>query len=196
MRDARKRQQEHLTESDIVTVANVADILIAIAVLGWVIYRQLTWQVVRISRLWRMPVILGIVGVIMLAQTKSLSAIQPIDIAILIGELALALGVGAAMGRLATFRTRAQRPSDVDTRNGQTHNPMATVIESRTGGWGAALWLILIVVRVGVELLVAHYLNSPLLTSTGTILLVLAANRVARAFVVGTRMERKGLVAA
>ncbi|HEY4267040.1 MAG TPA: hypothetical protein VGM94_02500 [Galbitalea sp.] len=178
------------------TVANIADILIAIAVLGWVIFRQLTWSVVKISRLWRMPVILGIVGIVMLAQTKSLSAIHPIDIAILIAELILSLGVGTAMGRLATFRTRLQRPEDVDHRNGETHNPNATVIESRTGGLGAALWLVLIVVRVGIEIVLATYIHSPLLESTGTILLVLAANRLARAFIIGYRLERMPRVAA
>jgi hypothetical protein len=178
------------------TVSNITDILIAIAVLGWVIYRQLTWQVVRLSRLWRMPVILGIAGVVMLAQTKSLTAIQPLDLVILGGELAISLVLGAAMGRMAAFRTRAQQPADVDRRSGEIHDPTRTVIESRTGGWGAALWIVLIVVRVGIELIVNHYYKSALLESTGTILLVIAANRVARAFVVANRMERKGLVAA
>ncbi len=37
---------------------------------------------------------------------------------------------------------------------------------------------------------------SALLASTGTILIVVAANRFARAFVVQTRMERQGLLAA
>jgi hypothetical protein len=180
----------------IVTAANIADILIAIAVLGWVIFRQLTWSVVKISRLWRMPVILGIVGIVMLAQTKSLSAIHPLDVTILVGELVLSLAVGTAMGRLATFRTRAQRPEDVDHKNGEIHNPNATVIESRTGGLGAALWIVLIAVRVGIEIAVATYIHSPLLESTGTILLVLAANRLARAFVVGYRLERMPRVAA
>jgi len=179
-----------------VSVSNIADILIAIAVLGWVIFRQLTWQVVKISRLWRMPVILGIVGIVMLAQTKSLGSVQPVDLAILLGEIVLSLCVGAGMGRLATFRTRYQRPEDVDHKNGEIHNPNSMVTESRTGGLGAALWLILIVVRIGIEFAVAHYIHSPLLESTGTILLVLAANRLARAFIVGYRLERMPRVAA
>jgi hypothetical protein len=143
-----------------------------------------------------MPVVLGIVGVVMLAQTKSLTAIAPLDLVILGGELVISLVLGAAMGRMANFRTRAQRPADVDRRNGESHDPTRTVTESRTGGWGAGLWIILIVIRVGIELLVSHYYKSALLESTGTILLVIAANRVARAFVVANRMERKGLVTA
>lgn len=178
------------------TISNAADILIAIGVLGWVIYRQLTWQIVRLSRLWRLPVILGVVGIIMLAQTRSLTVIRPLDLAILGGELVIALIVGAGMGRMATFRTRAQRPGDVDHRNGERHDPAGTVIECRTGGWGAALWVILIVIRVGIELLVTQYDRSALLESLGTIVLVLALNRGARAFVVANRMERRGLITA
>jgi hypothetical protein len=175
---------------------SVLDILIALAVVGWVIYRQLTWQVVRIGRLWRMPIILAIVGIIMLAQGKALTGIQPIDLAILVGELLIAVALGAAMGSMAKFRVRPQQASDVTSRRGDvgSFDPSTTVTESRTGGLGAALWIVLILVRVGIEIAVSHYFTSPLLESTGTILFVVAANRAARAFVVANRMERKGLV--
>ena len=58
------------------------------------------------------------------------------------------------------------------------------------------MWVVLIVVRIGVEVLTAQYFPSALLASTGTILLVVAANRAARALVVTVRMERRGLVTA
>ncbi|HEY5231749.1 MAG TPA: hypothetical protein VIJ11_12770 [Galbitalea sp.] len=179
-------------------ISNVADILIAVAVLCWIIYRQFTWQLVNPSRLWRMPIIVALVGLVMLSQTKSLTDVRPIDLLILVGELALALGLGAVMGTLAKFRTRAQRANDVRQRSGVPvdFDPSVTVTESRTGGLGAALWVILIVVRVGIELLTTHYFHSALLASTGTILLVIAANRAARALVVSLRMERRGLVTA
>jgi hypothetical protein len=180
------------------TISTLTDIIIALAVLCWIIYRQFTWQLVSPSRLWRMPVVIAIIGVIMLAQTKSLTSVKPIDLLILVGELVLALGLGAIMGTLAKFRTRGQRASDVRQRSGVPvdFDPSVTVTESRTGGLGAALWLVLIVVRVGIELLTAHYFPSALLASTGTILLVIAANRAARALVVTLRMERRGLVTA
>jgi hypothetical protein len=179
-------------------ISTVTDIIIALAVLCWIIYRQLTWQLVSPSRLWRMPAIIGIVGVVMLAQTKSLTAVKPIDLLIFVGELVLALGLGSIMGTLAKFRTRAQRASDIRQRSGVPvdFDPSVTVTESRTGGLGAALWLVLILVRVGIELLTAHYFPSALLASTGTILLVVAANRAARALVLSVRMERRGLVTA
>jgi len=179
-------------------ISTVADILIAIAVLCWIIYRQFTWQLASTSRLWRMPAIIAIVGLVMLAQTKSISDVKPVDLLILVGELVLALGLGAIMGTLAKFRTRGQQASDVRQRSGVPveYDPSITVTETRTGGLGAALWIVLIVVRVGIELLTAHYFPSALLASTGTILLVVAANRAARALVVTVRMERRGLVTA
>jgi hypothetical protein len=185
-------------ETVIMNISTVADVLIAIAVLCWIIYRQFTWQLASPSRLWRMPAILAIVGLIMLAQTKSLANVQPLDLLILVGELVLALGLGAIMGSLAKFRTRAQRASDVSQRGGAPvdFDPSTTVVETRTGALGAALWVVLILVRVGVELLTAHYFPSALLASTGTILLVIAANRAARALVIALKMERSGVLAA
>ncbi len=179
-------------------ITTVVDILIALAVVCWIIYRQFTWQLASPSRLWRMPAIIAIVGLVMLGQTKSLTNIKPIDLLILAGELVLALGLGAIMGTLAKFRTRAQRASDFRQRGGVPveFDPSVTVTETRTGALGASLWVVLIVVRVGIELLTAHYFPSALLASTGTILLVIAANRAARALVVTVRMERRGLVAA
>jgi hypothetical protein len=179
-------------------ISTVADILLAVAVVCWIVYRQFTWQLASPSRLWRMPAIIAIVGVVMLAQTKSISNVKPVDLLILVGELVIALGLGAIMGTLAKFRTRAQRASDVRQRSGEPveFDPNVTVTETRTGGLGAALWVVLIAVRVGIELLTAHYFPSALLASTGTILLVVAANRAARALVITVRMERRGLVTA
>jgi hypothetical protein len=179
-------------------VTTIVDILIALVVLAWIIYRQFTWQLASPSRLWRMPAVIAIIGVVMLAQTKGLTNVKPLDLLILVGELVLALGLGAIMGTLAKFRTRAQRASDVRQRSGAPveYDPSVTVTETRTGGVGAALWIVLIIVRIGIELLTAHYFPSALLASTGTILLVIAANRAARALVVTVRMERRGLVTA
>jgi hypothetical protein len=180
------------------TTSNIADILIAAAVVCWIIYRQFTWQLVSASRLWRMPAVVAIIGVIMISQTKSLTLVRPLDLLILAGELVISIALGAVMGSLARFRSRPQTASDVQNRRGvpTQHDPSVTVVESRTGALGAALWIVLIAIRVGIELAVAHYDPSALLASTGTILLVVAANRAARAFVVLNRMERTSLVAA
>lgn len=175
-------------------ISGIANILIVIALVGWVIYRQFTWQLVNPSRLWRMPIIIAIIGVAMLANMKSLTHVQPVAVAILVGEIALSLGIGALMGSLATFRTRPQRESDVKTRRGETFSPARSVIDSRTGALGASLWVVMIALRIGIGFAVAQFSPSALLASTGTILLVVAANRFARAFMVQNRIERLGLM--
>jgi hypothetical protein len=178
--------------------SNLTDIVIGLVVVGYVIYKQFTWQLVSRSNLWRMPVILLIVGVVMLDGQKALKNVTPVDLAILGGEVVLSLALGAAMGSLAQFRTRGQRESDVRNRSGQptSYDPSITVVESRTGAVGVALWIVLIVVRIGIELIVAHFYPASLVAATGTILIVIAANRAARAFVVFTRMERRALIPA
>jgi hypothetical protein len=84
------------------------------------------------------------------------------------------------MGRIARFRTS---PAD----------PRLT--ESRTGWIGVAIWLGLIVIRVGLDV-AGHRLGSDIAVSTGSILLVLALNRVASALVVSARLPRRSLAAA
>ena len=62
-------------------------------------------------------------------------------------------------------------------------------LQSRTGWAGAVLWVVLIAARVGLDVLGGH-LGAHLLTATGTILLVLALNRAARALVIDQRIPR------
>ena len=182
---------------------NVQELLygiVGVAVLAWIIYRQLTWRLVLPSRMWRMPVILAIIGVFMLSQIKGVTSVSGTDVAILAGELVLAIGVGAAMGALAQFRTRPQRESDVRSGrpDGQTANwsPSNTVIESKTGGWGAALWIVMIAVRIGIEFGAREIDNSALISAVGIIYIVIAVNRIARVLVIMYRLDRKHLVPA
>jgi hypothetical protein len=179
------------------TIQNIAEILITLALVGWAVYRQLTWRVMARDRLWKMPLILAGAGVLMLAQTKGLGSITLLDAGVLLGELVLSIGLGALMGVMAVFRTRPQRESDVRNRRGETGSwsPSTTVTESRTGGWGLVLWIVLIGVRVGIDI-VATQLGAVLITATGTILLVLAVNRLTRALVIMNRIEKRALVTA
>lgn len=181
-------------------VQNLATGIIALLLVGWVIYRQLTWQVVKPSRMWRMPLILAVIGLVELAQIKGNTPLSIADIAIVGTELILALAIGAAMGVLARFRTRPERESDVASGrpDGQSSawDPTRTVVESRTGGWGAALWIVMIAVRVGIEFGARSIDNSALIASTGIILLVIAANRLARVLVINYRMGQRHLVSA
>lgn len=151
--------------------------LLLLALVVWLGYRQSTWQPIRSGRMWRMPILLGIAGVAVLAQT--VDGITALDVIALTVEAAISLGVGAAMGRIARIRPVAQ-PSP---------RTQGASLESRTGWWGMALWLIVIATRIGID--VAAAANGAFVASSaGAILLLLAANRAMRVVVLESRCRR------
>jgi hypothetical protein len=157
------------------SVQLVANILIGVALVVFLGYRQATWQYLDPTRIWRAPLVMAIVGVVVLAQTKA--TVTTTDVVFLGIEALITVGVGLTMGRITRFRTVA------------TPDSKGRTIQSRTGWLGAALWIVLLLVRVGLDVLGGH-LGAHLLTSTGTILLVLALNRAARALVIDQRIPR------
>ncbi|KHK99541.1 hypothetical protein LK09_02645 [Microbacterium mangrovi] len=158
----------------------VGDVLLGILLLGWIGYRQTTWRPVSIAQMWRMPLVLGVVGAAMIVQTSAI--LTGVDLAFLILELVVSLGVGAWMGAIAHFR-RLPEPRPVGSKGA------VALYESRTGWLGLVLWLLVIAVRVGLDV-VAVRLGAHAATTTGVILLMLAANRAARVAVFGTRLGR------
>lgn len=156
-------------------VTSVLDILLVVLLIGWLGYRQSTWRPVVPSRLWRTPVVLAVIGVFSLVHG---AAFGPMDLGVLVIELVLSLGVGAWMGALAHFRL-GEQPAD----------GAAARIESRTGWWGMALWIVLVAARVGIHVAAAS-MGAAAATGTGVILLVFAANRAARSAVVSARLAR------
>ncbi|SOC89176.1 hypothetical protein SAMN05660766_2896 [Curtobacterium sp. 314Chir4.1] len=155
------------------SVQLVANILIGVALVVFLGYRQATWQYLDPTRIWRTPLVMAIVGVVILAQTKA--TVTTTDVVFLGIEALITVGVGLTMGRITRFRTVA------------TPDSKGRTIQSRTGWLGAALWIVLLLVRIGLDVLGGH-LGAHLLTSTGTILLVLALNRAARALVIDQRI--------
>ena len=156
-------------------VTSVLDILLVVLLIGWLGYRQSTWRPVVPSRLWRTPIVLAAVGVFSLARGATFG---PMDLAVLVIELVLSLGVGAWMGALAHFRVQEQPADGAGAR-----------VESRTGWWGMALWILLVAARVGIDV-VAASMGAAAATGAGVILLVFAANRAARGAVVSARLAR------
>ncbi|CAN5330508.1 hypothetical protein BH09ACT1_BH09ACT1_20290 [soil metagenome] len=167
---------------DIQTLANAALIIAAVAFIG---FRQIAWRPVIISQMWRQPIIMGIIGVFILSQAKG--TLRTIDITVLVIEFVVALGVGAAMGRIARFRplTTAGKAA-VDVKSGGKHQ---ADFESSTGWIGFALWAVFIAVRIGIDV-VAGMNDATIATSTGVILVMLGANRLARTFVFLARVDR------
>lgn len=148
-------------------MTTATNVLLVVAVLAYVVYRQSQWRPVDPARMWKLPIVLGIVGVLQFAEL--LHDVDTFTIAVLVVEGVLAIVVGAWMGALSQFsRDEAGR------------------LLARTGGAGSALWLVLIVGRVALDV-VASGLGAKSLMSAGVILVLLALNRVGRVAVIERR---------
>jgi hypothetical protein len=158
---------------------------LGVALIVWISLRQLRWTAVVPSRMWRMPAILAIIGVVTVARAHT--SVTATDLALLALEAVLALGTGVAMGVIDRFRPiSADAAAAVVQRRPGTEAPR---YESSTGWIGVVLWLVVIAARVGIGFW-GHALGSTLIESTGVILVVVALNRVASAAVVLTRLDR------
>lgn len=158
--------------------------LLALALVAFISFRQLRWRPINVARMWRMPLILLVIGLITIANQVKGERVTGLDIGVLAVELVIALGVGAAMGRLAQFRPLSR-----------TGDPNQPEFESRTGWVGMVLWIVMIGIRIGVDVWALR--NGALVAaSTGVILIVLAANRAARTAVFAARVARLDALAA
>ena len=176
-----------------VNLQYAADAVLGLAAIAWICYRQMTWRVVDPARMWRGPLVFAVVGAGILVTGSKTLILTPTDIALLALELVVSLGIGVTMGAIAHFRRltperaaayEARRRLD---RRGAAGGPVE--YESRTSWVGAALWIVLIAVRVGLDLFAQH-LGAAATASTGVILLVLAANRAARTGALAWRLEQ------
>ena len=177
------------------TIQLVTNAIVIVVVVVFVAYRQMTWRAVDPARMWRLPLILGVVGVATLGTGTKIAHLTGVDVGVLLIELVISLGLGACMGALAIIRPltadgiRLYREAHAnDRRQGSAD----VTFETRTGWLGLVLWIALIAVRVGVDFL-ATAAGSTLAASTGVILLMVAANRIAR---VGVIVYRAGRIAA
>lgn len=177
------------------TLGNIVLILILIA---WFGYRQSTWRPVEVARMVRIPVILGIVGVLQLGgQAASLGSPE---IGVIAVEVVISLAVGAWMGAIAHLRP-VVAPDDrpLASSAGRSLRPLgpadgggaAPTWESRTGLPGLILWVLVVALRIGIDVAGAH-LGLLITASTGVILLTLAANRLGRVAVLAARVDRAG----
>jgi hypothetical protein len=171
------------------TVQTLTNAILILLLICWIGYRQLTWRPVAISKMWRFPAIMAVVGLVTIGQQVKPSSLTPVDLAIVAGEIVLSLGVGAWMGAIARFR-RLETPVQV----GRDARDVA-IYESRTGVLGMLLWVVTIGIRIGVDVF-ASAAGAHLVTATGVILLVFAANRAARTAVFAARLDRHAALAA
>ncbi|MEO7124063.1 MAG: hypothetical protein ABI400_13285 [Lacisediminihabitans sp.] len=188
------------------TLQTLANIIIGLAVVGLVLYRQMSWRGFARSQLWRMPIAFGVIGVAMMAQTSGGRVVTSVDAIALAVELVISAGLGIAMGAMAVFRERTlpaggAAPSARDERHAgrrdrnrpeifRAADGSAITVESRTGWLGLGLWVLLIVIRLGIDFEAGH-LGAVMVTATGVILLMVAANRAVRVLVLIQRVDRR-----
>lgn len=158
--------------------STLTDIAIGLLVIAYICSRQLRWRPVDLGRQLKLPLILGILGAVSLARATT--TIKPIDAALLGLSAVLAVISGIMMGGIARFRRSPADPG---------------LLESRTGAAGIAIFFGLMVIRIGLDV-AGHHLGSELAVNTGTILLMLAVNRITAALVVSARQQRAPLAMA
>ncbi|MFD1720362.1 hypothetical protein [Amnibacterium endophyticum] len=144
---------------------------LALLVVALLVWRQLRWTRFDANRVLRLPIVLGALGLLEIATATTAVRLQAVDVAVLVAEVAVAIGVGAAMGARTVFRPS---PTRFD------------LWESRTGKAGAALWLVLIAMRVGVSV-AGPSLGVHVMASAGVPLLILACARGTAALVARSR---------
>ncbi|MEF2976626.1 hypothetical protein [Subtercola sp. YIM 133946] len=163
--------------------------LVIIVLVGWMGLHQVNWRPVEIARMWRGPLVLGVIGVVTLANGNDLGNLSTFDVGVLVFEIVVSLAVGAIMGAMAKFRPITAAGVAM------AHDDSGATLESRTGWWGFALWVGFIALRIGVDV-GAGAMGSQIASSTAVILILLAANRAARSAVFAARIGRLSTVSA
>jgi hypothetical protein len=148
------------------------DILAVVAIVGYVIGRQLLGEPLKGKRLILLPVILAVIGVTELAGHGHHP--DATDIVMIVVGAVMAAGIGAAQGSMMR-------------------------LESRAGGlWGQMprrslwLWLALVISHV-VLAVVSAGLGAHVAASTAPLLLTLGVNRLAQAAVIAPRAMAAGI---
>jgi hypothetical protein len=146
--------------------------LAVIAIVGYVIGRQLAGEALRGKRLIVLPVVLTVIGVVDLHGKGQL--VRPIDLFCIAVSGLIVAAIGAAQG--GSMR--------LESRDGTLWGQLPA-----KGLW---LWLALIGSRLAMTA-VAYGLHAHVAASTEPMLLLLGVNRLAQAGVVAARAVRSGI---
>jgi hypothetical protein len=153
-------------------VSEILPVIAVIAIVAYVIGRQLIGEPLRGKRVVLLPAILAVIGVADLGGKGH--PVQPVDLVCLAVGAVVVAGIGVAQG-------------------------LAMRLESRNGSlWGQlppkALWLWLLLVASRVTMVViADGVHAHVAASSATILLMLGINRLAQAAVVVPRALSAGI---
>jgi hypothetical protein len=150
-------------------------ILIALAVLAFITYRQTRWVPVTISKLLRMPIVFVVAGLLQIPSTARQLPVGwhlgVLDVVLIGAELVLAVAVGWLMGRLTEIAV------------------IGTTVSARLGVAGVAVWLGFVAVRIGLAI-AGGALHAPLATLPVVIFFVVAVIKITQAVVVRERLAR------
>jgi hypothetical protein len=189
----RQNERENEEFEEPMSIQMLGNAVIILLLVAWIGYRQMTWRPVAIARMLRLPLILGVIGVIMMATSTDLKHITAVDVAALLVEVAVSVGIGALMGAIARFRPMSQEAiaayQNQQIARGKPPVGGPVTLESRTGWVGMLLWLVLIAVRIGIDV-IATQAGSVLAASTALILIMVAINRITRVGVMALRVDR------
>jgi hypothetical protein len=152
-------------------MSEVLEIVVGVAVVMYVIGRQLVGEPLRGKKVVVLPIVLTVIGVIDLSGNKE--RVKPVDIAFLALGAAVVAGIGLALGRITRL----------ESRNGALWGQLPV-----KGLW---LWLLLIVSRVLI-MAIADGADAKVAASTSSILLMLGINRLAQAAVILPRAMSAG----
>jgi hypothetical protein len=153
-------------------VSEILPIVAVIAIVAYVIGRQLIGEPLRGKRVVLLPAILAVIGVADLSGKGH--HVQPVDVVCLVVGGLVVAAIGVAQGL-------AMR---LESRNGSLWGQMAP-----KALW---LWLLLIVSRV-VMIAIADGVHAHVAASSATILLMLGINRLGQAAVVVPRALAAGI---
>jgi hypothetical protein len=152
-------------------VSDVIRIAVVVAIVVYVIGRQLRGEALRGKRVVLLPVILTVIGV---ADLGGGATVRPVDVVCLVVGGLVVAGVGTAQGAVM----------HLEARDGSLWGRLPVA-----GLW---LWALLVVSRVVMTLL-AHGLDAQVAGSSSTILLMLGINRLGQAAVVVPRSLARGI---
>jgi hypothetical protein len=153
-------------------VSEPIEIVAVVAIIAYIIGRQLLGEPLRGKRVVLLPAVLTVIGLLDLRSDKL--AIRPVDVACLVIGGVVVAGIGLAQG--AVMR--------LESRNGALWGQLPV-----KGLW---LWLLLVGSRV-LMTVVADGLDAKVAASSSTILLMLGISRLGQAAVVLPRALPAGI---
>lgn len=170
-------------------VVNVVEALVGVVAVVGLSYREMIWTVVDLTRMWRVSLVFGVLGIGILFMGGSRRTFTPLDFWLLLTEVAVGVVTGALMGVAAQFRPMDEAAlGRWQSRSFGVATRVPTTL-TRTGWIGVGLWVALLAARVTLGLL-GHSLGSVAAVSAGMILLVIGVNRAANALTLSLGHER------